>query len=409
MKSIVARILFFIVFTGANTGYADETHDVYQKTGAIGYPTIQKFNIDAESLKQKREVLVSLPSAYIESGPRLKYPVVFVLDAELMFYPIAGQIYFQGMNSQMPEAIVVGIPNLPGERRAITPTPLNRNGEPLWFGGKQEQYLQFIENDIIPFIEERFHAADYKVLVGLSPTGQFALHSVWSRPGLFDAHVAINTADFNAVGYEKSSVFEKIAATIASHKQLSGHLYISMPKSGGGQNPRILQGYEKFASALRSLNSPNFKYKQELTENDGYAAVLPAVNSALRSIFPPEQWDPNYRDFMSEEPGQTIQNIKNYYRDLSEKVGFEAVPKGERYYNRNRLKRIGYVLLQQERTAEAIEIFEYWRSLYPNSANAYDSLADAWAQSGNTQKEAQLRKRAKELAQQNGDFRHAIF
>ncbi|WP_394223868.1 alpha/beta hydrolase-fold protein [Alteromonas gracilis] len=241
----------------------------------------------------------------------------------------------------------------------MTPTPLNRNGEPLWFGGKQEQYLQFIQNDIIPFIEERFHVADYRVLVGLSPTGQFALHSIWNRPGLFNVHMAINTADFNAVGYEKSSVLEKIAAIVESNKQLTGHLYISIPKSGGGQNLQILEGYEKFGLALKSLDGSSFKYKHELTENNGYAAVLPAVTSALHFIFPPELWDPNYRDFMSEKPGQTIQNIKGYYLELSERYGFGAVPKGERYYNRNRLMRMGYVLLKQERNAEAIEMFEY--------------------------------------------------
>ena len=151
LKSVIARILTFIAIVGVSSGNADETHDVYQKAGAIGHPVIQSFQVEAASLKQTRELLVSLPSAYIESGSRVKYPVIFVLDAELMFYPIAGQVYFQGMNSQMPEAIVVGIPNLQGKRRDITPTPLNRNGEPLWFGGKHEQYLQFIQNDVIPF------------------------------------------------------------------------------------------------------------------------------------------------------------------------------------------------------------------------------------------------------------------
>jgi predicted alpha/beta superfamily hydrolase len=409
LKSVIARILTFIAIVGVSSGNADETHDVYQKTGAIGHPVIQSFKVEAASLKQTRELLVSLPSAYIESGSRLKYPVIFVLDAELMFYPIAGQVYFQGMNSQMPEAIVVGIPNLQGKRRDITPTPLNRNGEPLWFGGKQEQYLQFIENDVIPFIEKKFNVANYRVLVGLSPTGQFALHSAWAAPDLFDAHIAINTADFKAVGYDNNSVLDKIATAVELNPQQKRHLYISMPQSGGGQNPLIVEGYKKFESALKSIDNHNVEYKQEFTENNGYAAVLPAVTSALQFIFPPKLWDPNYRDFMSEEPGQTLRNIKSYYKSMSEKYGFEAMPKGERYYNRNRLKRIGYVMLEQSRTEEAIEIFEYWCSLYPHSSNAFDSLADALTRKGDLNKASQMRQKAKALAVQNEDYRLELF
>jgi tetratricopeptide (TPR) repeat protein len=94
---------------------------------------------------------------------------------------------------------------------------------------------------------------------------------------------------------------------------------------------------------------------------------------------------------------------------MSEKYGFEAIPKGERYYNRNRLKRIGYVMLEQKRTEEAIEIFEYWCSLYPYSSNAFDSLADALTRKGDSKKASQMRQKAKALAVQNEDYRLEMF
>lgn len=401
--------LVFSALWPAQPVMADETHDIYQKTGSIGLPTVQTLEIQSPHLQQTREVIVSLPTPYGETGDRQKYPVIFVMDAELMFGAVAGLVHYQGMNSQMPEAIVVGIPNAAGTRRDMTPTPLNADGKPLWFGGQQDSYLNFIRDDVIPMVESRFHAAGYRVLVGLSPSGQFALHTLWKAPDLFDAHIALNTADFVAAGYDGSSVFDKTIAMLKQNPQHKGHLYISMPKSGGGSNPRILAGYAKFDAALRETGAEQFRYRQELVDHSGYASVLPAALSALTFIFPAEQWDPSYRDFLSEEPGQTLRNIKEHYARLSEAYGFEAFPKGERYYNRNRLKRIGYLLLAQERTDEAIRIFDYWLSLYPRAANAYDSLADAYGKKGDAARETALRERARAVARENADFRQALY
>ncbi len=397
----------FLMFTSSPT--AREIHDVYTPASQQVQPYVETLSIQSKYLKAARHLDISLPAAYVESGVRQKYPLIIVLDGELLFYPLAGLVQFQGMNSQMPEAIVVGIKNLPGTRRDLTPTPINSQGQPLWFGGKQDQYLAFIEREVIPLIESKYYVANFRVLFGLSPSGQFALHTFWKKPGLFDAHIALNTADFNAVGYGDESVFDKIIKSINGQPNLSGNLYVSMPKAGGGSNPRVLAGYEKLADAFESTSNKNIKYRRDLIEQTGYAAVLPAAISALAFVFPPEKWDPNYRQFLSEIPGQTLTNIKLYFAKLSQEYGFEAIPRGERYYNRNRLKRIGYVLLQQGRLDESIGIFEYWASLYPNAANAYDSLADAYAAKGKTKMELQLRRKAYKLAKQNGDARAASF
>jgi tetratricopeptide (TPR) repeat protein len=43
----------------------------------------------------------------------------------------------------------------------------------------------------------------------------------------------------------------------------------------------------------------------------------------------------------------------------------------------------GYRLLQNKKTKEAIEIFQKAVNKYPDSANAYDSLSDAYEADGN--------------------------
>ena len=49
----------------------------------------------------------------------------------------------------------------------------------------------------------------------------------------------------------------------------------------------------------------------------------------------------------------------------------------------------GYRLIQLQKMSDAIEMFKLNVELYPNSANVYDSLGDAYEQQGN--KEEPLR------------------
>jgi tetratricopeptide (TPR) repeat protein len=61
-------------------------------------------------------------------------------------------------------------------------------------------------------------------------------------------------------------------------------------------------------------------------------------------------------------------------------------------YRENVLNAIGYQMLQDSRIREAIEIFKLNVAAYPNSANVYDSLGDAYEANGN-----------KEMAIQNAE------
>jgi tetratricopeptide (TPR) repeat protein len=61
----------------------------------------------------------------------------------------------------------------------------------------------------------------------------------------------------------------------------------------------------------------------------------------------------------------------------------------------------GYRLLEREQATEAVEIFKLNASLYPESANAYDSLADAYSAAGDTALAIKNYKRSLELNPKN--------
>jgi len=401
--------IFLTILVSASKTNANESHDIYNSQSQSAFSNVSRHVIESHSLKGKRTIDISLPVNYLETGSKVTYPLIVVLDGELLFHSVSGFAQFQAMNSQMPEAIVVGIQNAPDTRRDMTPKPINANGEPLWFGGKEDQYLSFIQHEVLPFLEENYRIANFKVLIGLSPSASFTLHSFWKQPRLFSGYIVINQADFKAVGYGKETIFDKVIESVRQQPEDKRYLYISMPKGGAIRNPKIVDDYEKLEKALSPYLPQKVSFKWELIDKQSYAAVLPAIMSGFELIFPAQKWDVNYRKFVTGENGATLSNIKAHFSALSEQYGFMALPKGERFYNRNRLKRIVYVLINEERYTEAEAIVQYWLSLYPHSANAYDTFADLHLARGEKDMALKQRKKALELARRNNDHRVMIF
>ncbi len=262
---------------------------------------------------------------------------------------------------------------------------------------------------MIPFLEGRYKAAAFRTLVGLSPTGQFALHAAWKRPGALDAVIAINTADFRAVGYGDQSAFDKIVHLAEKDPDILPFLYVSMPQEGVSRNPHIGDAYADLTRRLESLGTVAGKVGAEAVDKSGYAATLPALLAGLELVFPARDWDVPYRTFLREETGGTVAAAKAYFEGLTRRYGFQALPKGDRFYNRNRLSYLGHYLVNEGRTDDALDVFRYWRSQYPGSANACDSMAAALEAAGQEKEAHAMRQKAVELARQNDDFRLEIF
>ena len=66
-------------------------------------------------------------------------------------------------------------------------------------------------------------------------------------------------------------------------------------------------------------------------------------------------------------------------------------------FQENNLNQIGYGLLDDGKIKEAIEVFKLTAETYPNSPNAYDSLADGYAADGNKEQAIKFSEKALEL------------
>ncbi len=83
-------------------------------------------------------------------------------------------------------------------------------------------------------------------------------------------------------------------------------------------------------------------------------------------------------------------------------------PKSELYFEESEFNALGYRLMRAGNTKEAIEIFKLNVELHPESANVYDSLAEAYMNSGDTEKAIKNYKKSLELNPDNNNAQEML-
>ncbi|TBU89271.1 alpha/beta hydrolase [Stutzerimonas kirkiae] len=138
-------------------------------------------------------IMISLPEGDVPYTGG--YPVIYLLDANAYFPSFHAAKRAQ---DQMKGAILVGIgyPSdtpLDFDRRAFDlspPQPAERNTPPQ---GGQDLFLDFIEQRLMPRVEQRFKVdQDQRSLVGWSFGGMFGIYALFTRPELFQHVVAVS-------------------------------------------------------------------------------------------------------------------------------------------------------------------------------------------------------------------------
>lgn len=148
---------------------------------------------ESEYLDHPRDILVYLPPFYHEN-PDKKYPVLYVNDGNNIFtsYPSpVGQEWgieteFENLLEEglVEEFIIVGIGNSPARDDEYSPA-FDEDEEA---GGQAESTLDFIEFELIPFMETTYRVkkgAKQRAFLGSSLGGLLAFYAAFARPALF--------------------------------------------------------------------------------------------------------------------------------------------------------------------------------------------------------------------------------
>jgi tetratricopeptide (TPR) repeat protein len=222
-------------------------------------------------------------------------------------------------------------------------------------GGGGDTFLDFIELELIPHINKTYRTHDFKIVTGSSIGGLLVLHSLQSRPHLFQAHMAYSPA----VWWGDTSTAKKTKEFIANTKTLTNYLYMNIGEEGGD-----MRGvYDDLLSFIQQNKPAKFKLKSDVFADIAHGLTAPAgIFNAYHNLFLPLRM-PN------SELNDGTKSILDYYTKLSWQRG-ETIKPMEWV-----IRELCYYLVNENDLPAAIELFKFGIELYPESAAAYNGLA----------------------------------
>jgi tetratricopeptide (TPR) repeat protein len=163
----------------------------------------------------------------------------------------------------------------------------------------------------------------------------------------------------------------------------------------------IEDGFHQLKQVLEKNQPQGFEWSaQVLDDEDHGSVVLRSHYLAMRKVF--DGWqvprDPDSGQFAGD-----FKSVEAHYQKLSKKFRYN-IPMPEPLINQ-----LGYQALFAGRADEAIWIFKTNVERYPDSANVYDSLAEAYERGGKLELAAPLYEKAQTLGQQNQDPNFAVY
>jgi predicted alpha/beta superfamily hydrolase len=336
-----------------------------------------QYKINSQVLGEERTILVRVPANYDRTPAR--FPVVYMTDAHPPYNALmAGIIEQQAWGGVMPEMILVGIQNT-NRSRDLTPTDDGKGGAV----GGAAKFLQFIETEVIPLVEKNYRTEPYRIFAGHSLGGLFAIYAFTARPDLFNAYIAASPV----LGYDDNFVVKRAEELFKQNRDWKTTMFL-----GIGDEPQYIDGFNAFQNLLKKAKPKgiDFEFREFKDENHG-SVVLPVFYAGLRKIF--AGWLP--------PSSGALADLENHYKKLSERFGYRIlIPEAT-------LNQIGYQFMRGGNFAQAVEIFKKNAANYPDSANVYDSLAEAYEKSGALKQARENYEKAYKMAQATGDVRLA--
>jgi enterochelin esterase-like enzyme len=187
-KSTILILLAILLLLLAGIGFGEPFASAAGAEASIPpIPPVRSEKIESAKMGETRECWVSLPDGYAESGE--KYPVLYMMDGDFNFNSgLIGGVRYAAFLGQIPEFIIVGIKNTDRSKDIFPEVVTYRDGSKD--GGRADQYLDFIREELIPQIDKNYRTDNFRVLYGTSNTGFTTVYALFRNPDMADAYIA---------------------------------------------------------------------------------------------------------------------------------------------------------------------------------------------------------------------------
>ncbi len=329
----------------------------------------------------EREIRVFVPFSYTESDTQ-KYPTIYLFDAQFdaFFDMTAGLMDYMVQIGELNEFIIVGI-KTEHRPKEFTPKYVNEKTKTDWKDieiGKSQLLENHLRDEVFPFVDQKYRVEPFKMAIGHSLGGTFVLNTVFSQPDFFQAIIAISPN----LSYDYEQLVKAFDEYFTSNKSLNKLIYMSAGTVGNMEN-KFRKSAQKLDHIIKYHNPKNLNYTFRIFEGENHSTTpIYTISNAFKEVA--RIWtisEENKRKFLEDESKLFVEDLKNFYAELSVWANYEVSP------GVDEVNGYGYFCLNAEKTEEALKVFDWALELYPNDANLYDSKAEALEKS-NQLKEA---------------------
>lgn len=331
--------------------------------------------LNSKVLNEKRVLMIHVP----EGSKDERFPVLYILDGESHFHSAVGIV--KQMAGLIPDMVIVGITNTVRDRD-LTPTVVKDKNP----SGGGENFMAFIEKELIPYVDSKYPTAPYRVFSGHSLGGLTVVNAFFNHNNLFNAYIAIDPSlwwdsqrwikkyedELPNRSFDNKSLFVAIANNIPPGLDT---ISVMNDKSEMSLIPRAVL---PFVAALRITRPAGLRWTSKFYPNERHGTVeLNAEYDALRYLFDYYAFRTSQFDGHPELNPDSV--LTAHFKNISAHFGYTVKP------NEDIVNSLAYGIWGIN-AKQAFQLFKRNTENYPKSGNAFDSLGDFYASTGEKQK-----------------------
>ena len=224
--------------------------------------------LHSKILNQDRLIQFYLPANYDRSQEH--YPVMYLCDGQWNFLHTLGIIDFMSGTGCTPKMILVSIYHTNRDDDLVPKTSETDN-----YSGNAEGFLNFIEKELIPYVESKFRTQPFRILTGISYGGLFTNYTLITKPDLFDAYISVDPS----LWWDNCIIIRDSEKFFQKQKSFDKILYFTQ-----SEIPQM--GSDKFARMLYQTAPRELKWKFKHMHQETHASITHrSIYDGLEFIF----------------------------------------------------------------------------------------------------------------------------
>ncbi len=246
-----------------------------------------RWAVRSEVLDETRHILVRVPDGYVDTA---RYPLVVLLDggdqrqhsAEKPLYSRSVAVLAALEKEGLPRMIPVGVENT---NRVRDMTPVVRPD--LYVGGGGSlAFLTFIETELVPFVEARWHPGAVRILYGESYGGLLVLDALARGRRVFTDYIAVSPA----IGVWPDGLNAALQQRMAADARFRAKSGEAGPATSlfivyGDRDPALVTQYApSIARLIEDERPPTLRFAMQVVPRAGHNPPE-SLERALRFVF----------------------------------------------------------------------------------------------------------------------------